>query len=214
MRGKFMTTCLGALVMAVGMSFYGQAEAGATRAKVLTFDDGRKVGHAKLKRKAFGIMFDVHTSELGPNHAYTIWWIIYNHPEVCENKGKCGFDDIGKAGVEATVLYATGRVADDAGNGWFTAFLPKGLVRLNRTVTGRERHRVGPGLQNLHGAQVTLVIRGHGEAQTGGALVEQLATFDGGCTTEAPCVDVQYVDFPVHHDDHDDHEHHDDDHHD
>lgn len=78
-------------------------------------------------------------------------------------------------------------------------------MRLNRTETGRERHRVGAGLQEVRGAEIHLVIRGHGPAQGGALLVEQLATFNGGCLNPPDggdvlgddCVDVQFVVFPA-----------------
>ena len=203
MRKLLTTACAGVMAVVVGMVFPVQAEARATKADVLTDPGEVKVGHAKLKRTASGIMFDLHTTMLGPDVAYTIWWIVFNNPEACV--GGCGGDDLGNADVEGSVLFATGRVANAWGEGWFTAFLPKGFVRLNRTETGRERHRLGPGLQNVKGAEIHLVIRGHGPALSGAALVEQLATFNGGCINPPGggdvendnCIDVQFAVFPV-----------------
>lgn len=196
---------IGAGLIATGLGFAlaGQAEARTSLADVLTMGDERDVGDARLQRRRDGIAFDVHATELTSGAAYTVWWIVFNRPGNCA--GECDGDDLGLAAVEGSVLYATGRVADGFGSAWFTAFLPKGLVRLNRTETGRERHRLGPGLQNVRGAEIHLVIRSHGPALGGAALVEQLATFNGGCVNPAdgsdpeddPCEDVQFVVFPI-----------------
>lgn len=190
------------IAMGLGYALAGQAEA-RTLADVLTIDDELDVGDARLQRRRDGIMFDVHTTGLESGAAYTVWWIVFNNPDECGDA--CGGDDLGTPAVEGSVLHATGRVADPLGNGRFTAFLPKGLVRLNRTETGRERHRLGPGLQNVTGAEIHLVIRFHGPAAGGAALVEQLATFNGGCDNPEDggdvdgddCVDVQVVVFPL-----------------
>src|SRR5918996_3116321 len=141
------------LFLAVGMVFHGQAEAQTSKADVLTFtdpdgtlipvDEREVVGSATLKRRDIGLEIEVHTTDLGAGNAYTNWWIVFNNPEACEDG--CGADDLPRAGVEASVLHATGRVADAGGEATFRAFLPVGLILLNRTEDGRERQRLGPG---------------------------------------------------------------------
>ena len=137
----------------------------------------------------------VKTTQLEPGTAYTAWWVIFNYPAKCEDG--CGADDLSNPDVDASILYAAGRVADADGKAQFRSFLPVGLVRLNRTVEGRERHRLGPGLQRVWASEVHYIIRSHGPASPSTPiLVEQLSTFNGSCDT-AICFNPQAVVFPL-----------------
>lgn len=174
----------------------GPADAQTSFADVfLRGDPTMVVGSATLKREKNGVRVEIETSELVDGDAHTVWWIIFNNPDACA--GDCGMVDFGTPAVNAAVLHATGGVADEFGDATFNAFLPLGLIRLNRTETSRGRHRLGPGLQNPKGAEIHMVIRTHGEASTGAALIEQMSTFGGLCDpiTDEPCEDVQVAIF-------------------
>ena len=186
-------------VLAVAVGFQGQAEAKSKKTPVRTFfnedgtrADGHVTGSAELKRKKEGIRIEVNTTELGAGYAYTNWWVIFNNPEHCAGgAGGCNGDDFPNPDVEASVLYATGRVADSHGNATFRAFLSVGLIRADR-----QRHRFGPGLQDPKKAEVHYVIRSHGPASDSvPELHEQLSTVGGLCSADNPCFDPQSIVF-------------------
>jgi len=118
-----------------------------------------------------------HTSELTPGGAYTIWWVVFNHPEFCSAPG-CGAKDLGNASVQASRAHAAGHVIGDSGDGNFGAWLG---------VNDPEGFLDGPwGLTNPRGAEIHLVARFHGQALTGQLLIAQLGTFNGGCNPGDP----------------------------
>jgi hypothetical protein len=154
---------------------------------------GDVVGTAELSRTAQGANMTIHTTMLTPGAAYTVWWIIFNNPSACDPAG-CGLADLGTAAVEGSVMNATGRVADSLGDAWFSAFLPAGFIH-TEPASGNIRQVFGPGLQNVAGADIHVVIRCHG-LSTGN--VEQISTLNGDCNTSGPtgCFDAQFAIFP------------------
>lgn len=158
---------------------------------------GDVVGTAQLNRTAEGVNVTIDTTTLTAGAAYSIWWIIFNNPAACTHLG-CGHDDADfvNPDVEASIMNATGRIADDNGNASFSAFLPVGFMHTN-PANGNIRQDLGPGLQNLTGAEIHVVIRCHG-ASTGN--VEQISTLLGDCNTGAGpsgCFDAQLAAFPL-----------------
>ena len=186
----------------------GPVQATSSNEKVRTFfnaqgelTDPEVVGKATLKRSKQGVSLSLHTTHLGPGHAYTIWWVIFNNPKACTDAG-CGIDesDFVNPKVDASIMNATGRVADHRGKGWFSAFLPAGFIHTN-TPAGGLRQVSGPGLQNVKGAEIHVVVRCHGEWVGPFADTEQLSTFNGDCNADtAPqlggCYDAQFAVFP------------------
>ena len=207
-RSNFRGLLVVMTVLAVAVGFQAQVEAKSKKSKktpVRTFRnpdgssaDGHATGSAELKRRKEGIRVEAMTTELEPGHAYSNWWIIFNNPEYCAGgAGACTGTDLSNPDVEGSVLYATGRVADVDGTAMFRAFLPVGLIRLNRTVEGRERQRRGPGLQDAKKAEVHYVIRSHGLASAMTTeLMEQIGTFGGLCDVRV-CFDPQSIVFPL-----------------
>ncbi len=155
---------------------------------------GDVVGTAELTRTAAGITLSATTTMLDAGSAYTLWWIIFNNPAACDPAG-CAGEDLGTAGVEGSVMNATGRVADATGNATFSAFLPVGFIHTNpSSLAGRQLF--GPGLQNLAGAEIHVVIRSHGPS-TGN--IEQISTLLADCVHETAvtgCYDAQAIVFP------------------
>ena len=160
----------------------------------VTLAAGDMVGTAELNRTSGGANLTIDTTMLTAGAAYTIWWVIFNNPGACTPLG-CGLDaaDFGNPAVEASVMNATGRVADANGNATFSAFLPVGFMWTN-PVSGNIRQDLGPGLQNVQGAEIHVVVRCHG-ASTGD--VEQISTLMGDCNTSGPtgCFDAQLAVF-------------------
>jgi hypothetical protein len=157
---------------------------------------GDMVGTAELNRTAEGVNVTIDTTMLTPGAAYTIWWIIFNNPGACTPLG-CGNDaaDFGNPAVEASVMNATGRVADANGNATFSAFLPVGFMH-TEPASENVRQAFGPGLQNVAGADIHVVVRCHGPS-TGNP--EQISTLLGDCNTSGPtgCFDAQVAVFPA-----------------
>ena len=160
----------------------------------VTLAAGDMVGTAQLSRTAEGVNVTINTTALTPGAAYTIWWIIFNNPSACDPAG-CGLADLGTAAVEGSVMNATGRVADSNGDAWFSAFLPVGFVH-TEPASGNVRQVFGPGLQNVAGAEIHVVVRCHG-LSTGD--FEQISTLLGDCMTSGPtgCFDAQAAVFPL-----------------
>lgn len=203
-RSRRLLAIVGGIALSSCLAVLPAAAESFSSADVTTFQnpDGSPIppderdvtGSAILVRSEQGVTINVSTSQLEPGYAYSNWWIIFNHPEACEDG--CGADDLGNPDVEASVTYATGRVANADGEAHFSAFLPVGLVRLNRTVEGRERHRLGPGLQNLWGAEIHYIIRSHGPAGPSVAtLIEEIGTFNHSCDRAPGCYDAQVIAF-------------------
>jgi len=156
---------------------------------VYTTPDGFLLGdavpgaYAKLVRNKNGITTNVHTSLTGDG-VYTIWWVIFNHPEACTTF-LCTFDE------PDLVVNATGKIVS-GGPANFGAWVGPGGPYSGEIIYE------GPdaSLTNPEGALITLVLRYHGPAIQG-QIPEQLTTFLGGCPNGgAPCVDEQLVVFP------------------
>ena len=160
----------------------------------VTLAAGDMVGTAELNRTAEGVNVTIDTTMLTAGAAYGIWWIIFNNPGACTPLG-CGNDgaDFGNPAVEASIMNATGRVADANGNATFSAFLPVGFMH-TEPASGNIRQLLGPGLQNVQGAEIHVVVRDHG-LSTGD--IEQLSTLLGDCNTSGPtgCFDAQFAVF-------------------
>lgn len=139
-----------------------------------------------LIRNRNGVWYYISTTGLLPGGPYTNWWVIFNHPEFCAPPG-CMAKDFPQNGgdprVEASVLWATGRVVDANGHGTFSAHLAA-----DGTAPGEVRF--GPALLNPR-AEIHLIVRSHGPALTGADLEAQLTSVGGGCAITKACQDQQ-----------------------
>jgi hypothetical protein len=131
-----------------------------------------------LVRTDEGVAMTLHTNGLAPGSAATVWWVVFNNPELCTHGqfgARCGLGDLppfgGDPSVQASLLNATGSVIGGAGIGNFGGYLSEG------NLTGVV---FGPGLLDARRADVHLVVRTHGDAIPG-LIPEQLNTFNGGC---------------------------------
>ncbi len=146
---------------------------------------GQPVAGASSSYNAYeeGVSATFDTTGLVPGHLVTMWWVVFNHPELCTNPEgglRCGEPDLlimgGDEAIEGTVLNAGGHIVGPDGAGHFGSYLATG------DTSGVMIE--GPGLTNPLGADVHLVLRDHGPLQPG-LFVDALSTFGGGCT-EAP----------------------------
>ena len=130
-----------------------------------------------LVRNDNGVTGTVHTDGLTAGNAYTMWFVVFNNPAACV--GGCGADDLGRAGVNSSVVYGAGHVVGGEGNnfaGWLGVGDTDGAI-------------AGPGLLNSRGAEIHLIIRNHGPAMPG-LIDEQIHSFNGGCPPNS-CANVQ-----------------------
>lgn len=184
-----------AITLALGLTAFGGA-AGATGpivdgAPMQQVVDGAEVdGTSILTRTPDGVAMTLSTRQLERSAPYTVWWVIFNSPEMCAMSCGCGLVDLGDPAVEPGVFWATGRVTDRFGAATFAA-----ETRVGELPDGDDQVLDLPGTSALldpEGAEVHMVVRGHGKKRGGRLLEEQLTTFDGGCPP-GECEDVQFA---------------------
>lgn len=107
--------------------------------------------------------------------------MIFNNPEECAT-APCGLDDLFGLPVEAACLAADGAIAGGNGRAGFQDRLAGGEVRDSCLPHfGGTDH----GLIDPQGAEVHLMVHGHGPVQPG-LVPEMRSTFAGGCNFDDP----------------------------
>jgi hypothetical protein len=156
-------------------------------------------GAATLLRTNKGISYRIYTTQLDPGAAYTVWVVVFNRPENCEDG--CNEPDLNNPDVEGSVVYGSGYIAGDNGAGNFQGSLetfdPPAGAQVNVPAGTAD------GLKDPFKAEIHLVVRNHGEVIVDLAD-EQLSTFGGGCNTDSGgtledgffCADRQAAAFP------------------
>lgn len=157
------------------------SQATATVSAVFRVSDNTMVGGAwsRLVRNDSGITMEIHTSDLEPGAAYTVWWVIVNNPSACSPPG-CGPDDLTRAGVDAAAGYATGHVVGRNGRSNFGAHLNVGDASGFGGGADTTPPPFGPGLLDARGAEVHLIVRTHA-AVLPEFLPEQIQSFNAAC---------------------------------
>jgi len=146
---------------------------------------------ASLLRTHNNVRMTIKTLDLDPHHTYTVWWVIFNNPDACENG--CGEPDLFNDEVGGSVLYAAGHVIGGNGKGNFAGSLRTGdLSGCQAPWDGFDLELIGgegeldmcrDGLMDPQGAEIHLVVRSHGE-RIPGMVNKQINTFAGGCTAD------------------------------
>ncbi len=132
-----------------------------------TDPDASDLGEAVFRRTVDGASVSVEADSLIPGNAYTVWWVIWNDPTLCD--GLCGEPDLGIEGN--SVPFAAGAVASEAGTASFNSHLTA-----DGSVAGQEV--IAGGLTDPVNATIHVVVRDHGPALTGDALIAQLTLFE------------------------------------
>lgn len=173
----------------IAVSALNAFASGPTTTSVRSFADGSVVpgSSASLVRTDSGVSATLLTSGLRGGDVVTLWWVVFNHPENCAGPSaghpfQCGRSDLGNPAVEASVLFATGRVIDLSSGGEYGAHLSVGDTR---------GALFGPGLLLPQTAHVHLVLHDHGPADPG--LIDQQLHSFGVCNPI--CTDVQFAVF-------------------
>ena len=147
--------------------------------------DIQDVGSATLERREGEVSMTMTIGTLIPDHAYSMWWIVWNKSENCESPNNCkASPDLGNsANVEVELLIADGMVVGNDGIGTFSGSLKE------NDISGSANEIIGflnfGGLQNAMDSEIHLVLKSHGPAISGESN-EQTSTFFGGCTTNLP----------------------------
>jgi hypothetical protein len=133
-----------------------------------------------LVRTPNGIGVSLQTSGLPVGHAVTVWALIFNHPGACGASGCHEMSgDLSVSAVQGSVFHVTGHVV--GANGSFA-----GLVPLGDATDAF----VGPGLLDPYGAEIHLIVRDHGVAETGDLLQRQFNDISPRFCNVA-CADIQ-----------------------
>jgi hypothetical protein len=146
---------------------------------------GEVVGESTLVRNDNGIQmrFRVNANEiegLEPGDVATIWWVIFNNPDVCTVPGECSSVEFTNPEVDASAFYAAGSVIGGSGTADFAASLPKGRTNIDLAHEANQLLFGDAILKNPRNAEVHLVLRTHGPKIP--HLVNQmLKTHDAGC---------------------------------
>lgn len=193
-------------LLALAPAAFAQDEASSSN--IYRFADGSEVDDAwsTLRRYENGLAMSLHTSDLVPGDAYTVWWVIFNEPQNCSDS-ICNEDDLfvldengaivmdefnqrvmdpeALVAPQISIQYATGSLIDEDGSGDFAAAVGVG------DVPGIV---AGPGLVNPDTAEVHVVVRTHGP-KVDALFTDQILTFGGGCepADAPPCADIQFA---------------------
>ncbi len=136
-----------------------------------------------LYTTAWASFVHIRTTGLVPGNVYTLWWVLFNDPEACEqNPEPCAAGDIFAAGnpAQAQVSYAAGDIADAAGEATFNAHFELGPV---------DGWLPESGFTDLWDAEHHFTINDHGP------LVEEnmpdmIHSYRGGCSDDSPFPDI------------------------
>lgn len=146
---------------AVGAGF-GEGEVEGSRARLRATDSGASV--------------TFQTRNLEPGHAYTLWFVIVENPEVCDG-GECTAEELlTDEDVDRQITYGAGHVAGNSGRGTFSAHLSTGPVEgwfddfVFEDPRGAEYHFV----LNDHGPRISEQMPG------------MIQTYRGGCSDDSP----------------------------
>ena len=137
---------------------------------------------SRLTRGEDSMSVRIDASELVPNDAVTLWWVIFNNPEFCE--GECNGPDLSDPAVQAGLFYGGGEVVGEDGT------LTIISTREEGDASGvDDAHADFPGAQlgliDAASAEVHAVLRTHGAASEDPVMKDvQLGTFNGGCNPD------------------------------
>jgi hypothetical protein len=150
-----------------------------------TFSDpgySSPAGTSTLIRTENGISANYKTSGLTPGSTATLWFIVFNNPELCSDD-ECGLDDLGSPDAKGDFLFASGHVIGSDGKATFSGRLQEGDVSGSglHEVACPETKDCGIGLLDSEKALVVLALHSHGPAMEGQVLKSQISSFTGGC---------------------------------
>lgn len=172
------------------------------------FDDGTMIENAtaSLLRNPSGVRMRIHTNGLQAGDTFTVWWVIFNNPDECENPvdglTACSEPDLFNPATGPSILYAAGNIVGGTGTSTFADALQVNDVS-GCQPPWDEFDLCGAGLEDPYASEIHLIVRTHGP-KIPGMVNEQINTFAGGCTPESSfgagdgpneCADLQFAAF-------------------
>jgi len=142
-------------------------------------------GRVTLTRSSQGLWADLEVDGLVPGHAYSLWWAIFNNPEGCD--APCDSVDL------RNIRQAQGSLVNGGGFVGNGSTIAHSAHLARHDPQGYSVEAGDPkGIRNTYGAEVHLVIRSHGVAETDPAdLALQTGTFGVFCNL--PTIGCQNV---------------------
>jgi hypothetical protein len=103
-------------VLVAGPAGAAEGTTGRSISPVTSISNGSLTGYSVLARTDSGVRFRLFTTQLEAHHAFTVWWVVFNHPEHCAGAAtsaspRCGMADMTNPDVDASALRADGDVA-------------------------------------------------------------------------------------------------------
>jgi len=148
--------------------------------RVIATGSVQQAAGSQLTRARDGVFGSLTTKDLNPGWVYTAWFGFFNNPSECATR-PCSGADFANPAVQGSRVNFGGRIIGDDGSATYGGFM-----RIGDTTAAFD----GPGLLDPKHAEIHLVVRSHGPALAGPALMAQLTTFNGGCPPNM-CVNVQ-----------------------
>lgn len=159
-----------------------QSQAGVTHSSsiVTGFPNGAVIpgASARLSRGKNGVNAWLGTNGLSSGHAYTLWVVVFNHPDECIVPNECRLADAiaDDPAVGVDLINGGAHVVGGSGEATFAGRVKVGDAGIR-----------GVGLLDPFEPEIHLVVRDHGPKLPGSA---QLKEFGGGCDVYA-CANVQ-----------------------
>ena len=144
--------------------------------------DRNVVGTSTVNRHGNSVSMTLHTSEIDPGTAITVWWVFFNFPGYCATT-PCTAADLFNPDVQADVTAATGNIVGNKGT------INLAAQRSVGDLDGSAWPFLNPffesnvpivGLLNPMGAEIHLVVRSH-EEMLPAFMPDMIQTFHGGC---------------------------------
>ena len=162
------TALLGVLALALSATAEAsQSHLQAANLQVFGDPSTELAGAVTLLRTRRDVQAHIRASGLDPEAAYTVWWVIFNHPQACATV-PCGPSDLRNPDVGAANFYATGFLTGSDGAANVDARLeagrlPEGVESIDFGTGVRPQLRHGNGLR----AEIHTVLRSHGPLAPG-----------------------------------------------
>ncbi len=154
------------------------SEALTNGATILIRDYRNQVVHAEIM-----------SNSLVPEHAYSIWAVVFNFPEFCNEPWACNSGDLlalgGDPRVKSSVFWAGGILADAMGSGNTSLRLIPG--RTKRELFPAPDKTTDTGLRRLRRAEIHFVLRSHDLAGVAGSVADQIGTATLACPEPMGC---------------------------
>lgn len=133
-------------------------------------------GSASLTRSSQGLRIDLEVEGLTEGYAYSIWWAIFDNPQGCDANGCDSFD-------LRNIRQAQGSLVNGGGFVGTTGAVFHQSLLSRHDPEGKSVEAGDPsGVDNPYKAEVHVIIRSHGPAESDPAdLAMQTGTFGVFC---------------------------------